>query len=137
MVREILFKTPFMTTIAAIVVGLGVCATRAQTPEGVGGLIVTIDGLRGAKGHVRVAVFNRESGFPDDELKAYRTTVARIEAAGLQVRFNELPFGTYAVSMYHDENDDAKFNKMSVRSSQGGVRRVEQHRAQDTHPRIS
>ena len=29
----------------------------------------------------------------------------------MKVRFDKVPDGDYAVSMYHDENDDARLNK--------------------------
>jgi len=99
------------TTIATIVLAVsgGAAATRAS--DNAGALVVTIDGFRNATGHARVAVFNREAGFPDDESAAYRTLVAEIKDRRVQVRFDGIPFGNYAVSMYHDENGDARFNK--------------------------
>ena len=74
-------------------------------------LVVTIEGFRNVAGHARVAVFNRNSGFPDDESVAYRKVVASIHDGRADVRFDDLPFADYAVSMYHDENDDGKLNK--------------------------
>jgi uncharacterized protein (DUF2141 family) len=89
------------------------CLAAGQTvgEDTASSVVVTIDGFRNPKGHARVAVFNRENGFPDDESRAYRTAIADIRNGRVQVRFDELPAGTYAVSMYHDENDDKKFNK--------------------------
>lgn len=93
---------------------MAIVATVLSTPAGggdTGSIVVTIDGLRNAKGSARVALFNREPGFPDEEPAAYRTFVAEIVGAQVLVRFEQLPSGTYAVAMYHDENGDAKFNK--------------------------
>ena len=72
---------------------------------------MTIQGFRSAVGHARVAVFNRNAGFPDDESAAYRTVVTSVSDGQAAVRFDDLPLGDYAVAMYHDENDDAKLNK--------------------------
>ena len=48
-------------------------------------------------------------------LRINEFSVSILDAASIhrqvQVRFDELPAGTDAVSMYHDENDDKKFNK--------------------------
>ena len=75
-----------------------------------GTLVVTIQGFRSVAGHARVAVFNRDAGFPDDESAAYRRVVTDISYGGVEVRFDDLPLADYAVSMSHDEND-AKLNK--------------------------
>lgn len=87
----------------------GSAAIRASAASGT--LVVTIQGFRSAVGHARVAVFNRETGFPDDESAAYRAVVTGISNGQAEVRFDDLPVADYAVSMYHDENDDAKLNK--------------------------
>ena len=76
-----------------------------------GTLVVTIQGFRSVAGHARVAVFNRDAGFPDVESAAHRKVVTDISDGGVEVRFDDLPLADYAVSMYHDENDDAKLNK--------------------------
>ena len=76
-----------------------------------GTLVVTIQGFRSAVGHARVAVFNRGAGFPDDESTAYRAVVTGISDGQAEVHFDDLPPADYAVSMYHDANDDAKLNK--------------------------
>ena len=76
-----------------------------------GTLVVTMDGFRSTAGHARVAVFNRAAGFPDNESAAYRAVVTRISDGQAEVRFDDLPLADYAVSMYHDANDDAKLNK--------------------------
>jgi uncharacterized protein (DUF2141 family) len=56
-------------------------------------------------------VFNRNAGFPDDESVAYRRVITSIHDGQAEVRFDDLTFADYAVSMYHDENDDGKLNK--------------------------
>jgi uncharacterized protein (DUF2141 family) len=77
----------------------------------VGVLSVTVDGFRSDTGHARVAVFKDARGFPDDGSAAMRRVVASIKDGKTQVRFDGLPFGDYAVSMFHDKNDDGKLNK--------------------------
>jgi uncharacterized protein (DUF2141 family) len=57
-----------------------------------------------------VALFSHERGFPDDESGAYRKIVSDIQNGQVQVRFDELPEGSYALLTYHDENGDEKFN---------------------------
>src|SRR5262245_14546357 len=102
-----------MLLLAALCVTLGADGRAAwrRHADDSGTIVVTITGFRNASGHARVALFNRETGFPDAESAAFRRIVARIDRDLVAVRFNDVPFGEYAVSMYHDANDDAKLNK--------------------------
>ena len=84
-------------------------AGEEKTPPGT--LRVAVDGFRNTRGQARVAVFDRDKGFPDDESTAVRGVVAAISGGRIQVQFEGLPPGDYAVSFYHDENDDGKLNK--------------------------
>ena len=95
--------------IMALGANVGPTALKAGATSGT--LVVAIQGFRNAAGHARVAVFNRAAGFPDDEAAAYRTVVTGISDGQAKARFDDLPLADYAVSMYHDENDDAKLNK--------------------------
>jgi len=96
-----------------LVTGFGMAreSATAAVADRVGTIDVSIEGFRNAAGHARVALFNGEAGFPDDESAAYRKTVAVIEGGRVEVRFDGVPRGEYAVAMYHDENDDGKLNK--------------------------
>ncbi len=72
-------------------------------------LTVTINGTRNADGSIAAAIFNKESSFP----KAGMVLAAfRIKATPGPVSFtvHGLPSGRYAVTAYHDENDDGKLD---------------------------
>jgi uncharacterized protein (DUF2141 family) len=101
--------------VGAVIIASVLCTAGEARPTQAGGrlgtLEVMIDGFRSARGHARVALFNRDAGFPDNESAAYRSALTEIANGRVHVRFEDLPFGPYAVSMYHDENDDARFNK--------------------------
>ncbi len=95
-------------TLAGVLVG-GPATRHAKAPV-LGSLVVSIDGFRNDRGHARVAVFDQPSGFPGQE-HALRGTAAKIAGGRVEVRFDSLPVGIYAVAMYHDENDDGVLNK--------------------------
>jgi uncharacterized protein (DUF2141 family) len=98
-------------SLAGIVVAMVALGGAAVGEDGAGSVVVTIKGFREFEGRARVVLFNREKGFPDDESRAYRTIVSDIRNGEVQVRFDELPAGEYALSTYHDENGDARFNR--------------------------
>lgn len=75
-----------------------------------GNLIVTVDGLNSQDGVVCIALFNNEAGFPTDGTKAIRNYCSAIATVPLAVKFDNLPFGKYAVSLIHDENQDSRLN---------------------------
>lgn len=71
-------------------------------------LVVTIDGLHSAGGHVWVALFSKSQGFPDGD---YSDQHAKIPARlGTMTVVFEVPPGLYAVGAYHDENDNGRLD---------------------------
>ena len=72
-------------------------------------LTVAVTGVRNANGSVAAALFNSEASFP----KAGQAVAAfRVKAAqgSFQVTFHDLPPGRYALTAYHDENDNGKLD---------------------------
>jgi uncharacterized protein (DUF2141 family) len=71
-------------------------------------LTIEVDGAVSDKGMVRVAVFDAAAEFPGKP-----THGQRIKADGAKgvVVFRDLPPGRYAVSAFHDENDNEKLDR--------------------------
>lgn len=78
--------------------------------EETGTIIVTIEGLRNCEGHLRVELWASEDGFPRDQEKALLRVVSIIDGESVQFVFDDLPFGEYAVSALHDEDENGKMN---------------------------
>lgn len=87
----------------------------AQTAE-TATLTVRVTGARNAKGKIGVTLFQSAQGFPDDTSKAFRQQSVEIDAKTMsaQLTFKDLPQGTYAVSVLHDENGNGKMDKNFV-----------------------
>jgi len=86
-------------------------AGAEQTPPDAAGTIeVCIDNIRSCNGTVGVALFNTKHGFPNKNSKAIE---GKSVPAGKQciVLFKNIPYGTYAVSVLHDENGNGKMDK--------------------------
>lgn len=88
--------------------------TAAQT----GTLTVTVTNLRTTEGVIKIALFNSEKGFPKIE-NAIRKS--EIPANGkTTVTYNNIPYGTYAITVMHDENGNGKLDtKMMVIPAEG------------------
>ncbi len=73
-------------------------------------LRVDITGLRSGDGKVHLAVFATPEAFPDnDAMLAEAIVWAR--AAGVHWVFSGLKPGTYALAVYHDENENREFDR--------------------------
>lgn len=75
-------------------------------------LEIDVAGLRSAKGWVRVCLSHDPRHFPDcsGDPTARRLTVPAAEAARIIVP--DLPSGSYAVALIHDENGNARLDKV-------------------------
>jgi len=73
---------------------------------------VAVEGLRSAKGSLRVCLTADPANFPGcvDDADAVRRTVPATIAL---VSFSGLPRGGYAVSVIHDENNNARLDTLA------------------------
>ena len=70
-------------------------------------LTVTIENIKSVEGKMFVAVYNKEDKF----LKTpYLGKISKIEGKSCTVTFEGLAVGTYAVSVYHDKNNNDKLD---------------------------
>ncbi len=96
-----------LTCILAIVLTIaGFCSTAQEK----GTLVIRISQLKNGNGAVLLSLYNKSAGFPKDPNAAIQKAKVKIENGTASVRFDDLPFGTYAVAMLHDENNDLKMN---------------------------
>jgi uncharacterized protein (DUF2141 family) len=72
-------------------------------------LIVTIQGTRSGNGYFYVALFSTPGGFPDGDYSIQQTEL-KAAPEPLNVVFNDLAPGTYAVGAYHDENNNRRLD---------------------------
>nr|WP_321223046.1 DUF2141 domain-containing protein [uncultured Psychroserpens sp.] len=68
---------------------------------------VKIKNLESNKGKVYVAVYDSEGAFLNTGLKSIMT---KITGNSCEVTFKDIPKGVYAISMFHDENDNKKLD---------------------------
>ncbi|TMM43982.1 DUF2141 domain-containing protein [Colwellia ponticola] len=73
------------------------------------GIQVTIPNIKNSTGAVACALFESSSGFPTEFLHS-ATNIVMIKIRDTQARCNflDIPPGTYALAVIHDENKDGK-----------------------------
>ncbi|MBZ4044249.1 DUF2141 domain-containing protein [Flavobacterium hibisci] len=74
-------------------------------------LTVTVSGVKNNRGAVKVGLYNSEGTF----LKTtYKSLASEIKNNKAVVIFDNLPAGEYAISTYHDENNNGKLDRNAM-----------------------
>ncbi len=83
--------------------------TIVSGDENKSSLTVVVNGVKPG-GTLYVSLFNQPDGYPTDPDKAYKKDMKKVSSKQERFVFKGIPFGTYAVSVWHDENDNGKMD---------------------------
>jgi uncharacterized protein (DUF2141 family) len=83
----------------------------AALPTFAADLAIRVDGVSGAEGSIRVAVFNSADTFL---AKPLRGVEAPAQAGTVKVLVTDLPAGDYAFAVYHDANGNGKMDRNTM-----------------------
>lgn len=72
-------------------------------------LTVVIVGLENSRGDIQIGLFNSEESYKGKKEK-YKGTIIKIKDRKAKWTVNGVPYGTYAIKAFHDENSDDKIN---------------------------
>ncbi|MEH2379360.1 MAG: DUF2141 domain-containing protein [Nostoc sp.] len=78
-----------------------------------GKLTIEIDGLKNKEGQVCTSLFASSQGFPSDRDRALQKQCRKITDIPLTITFENLKAGSYAVAVFHDQNNDRTLNSNS------------------------
>ncbi len=95
------------------------CAENAPPPATVqpletGCIKIQVTGLKNTTGLIGVALYSSKQGFPDTPAKAFATRVRKISETTEEFAFDSIPFGSYALSVLHDENSNGRMDKLPI-----------------------
>ncbi|TCD47440.1 DUF2141 domain-containing protein [Chlorobium sp. N1] len=79
-----------------------------------GSVRVRISALSSTDGILGAALYSSKKGFPDKPDRAYMSKAMKLEDGTPVFVFQNVPFGTYAVSILHDENGNGKMDKTFI-----------------------
>ncbi|NTW10243.1 MAG: DUF2141 domain-containing protein [Chlorobiaceae bacterium] len=96
-------------------------ASVAVAPVQSGTIVVNITDLKKTLGMLGVSLHNSKSGFPGKHEQAYANQTKKITGPVEKVIFENVPFGTYAISVVHDENSNGKLDKNFIGIPKEGV----------------
>ncbi|MEQ8808049.1 MAG: DUF2141 domain-containing protein, partial [Imperialibacter sp.] len=84
---------------------------ESQAGDNQGRLVVKVTNLGDLKGQVMVGLFDKEDNFLKKPIKGIS---AKATAEGQELVFENLPYGEYAVSVIHDENENGELDTFLV-----------------------
>ncbi len=93
----------------ALLIALTAAPLLAQDAASSGAIEVEIPDLRSARGSVRCGLYATAKGFP--EVPPSRSVVVTVRAKQATCAFKDVPAGQYAVSLFHDEDNDGALDK--------------------------
>jgi uncharacterized protein (DUF2141 family) len=110
-----IFQVAVSSAVLAFLLWAPFQSLQAQTKE-TGTLTVRVSGARNTNGKIWVNLFQDAQGFPDDPSKAIQQRSVEVDpnTMSTQVSFKDLPYGSHAVSVLHDENGNGKMDKNFV-----------------------
>jgi uncharacterized protein (DUF2141 family) len=89
--------------------------SRAQDASQAGGIKVEVTGFRNDNGQLGCSLWNGPAGFPRDDSHILKHVWAPIkDARGECVFAGTFPAGDYAVTLFHDENKNGKFDSNMI-----------------------
>jgi len=96
---------------ALLLVAAALPATaRAGDAAKADGIKVEVTGFRNDKGQLGCSLWAGPAGFPRDDSHIFRHVWAPIKDAHGECAFAGVPAGDYAVTLFHDENKNGKFD---------------------------
>lgn len=96
-------------------------ASDASLSLQVGTLVLELGELRNLLGAVHVGLFNSAAGFPSDASQAFRAGSFPVTEIPLRICFPDVPFGHYAATVHHDENQDGQLSVNSLGIPKEGI----------------
>ena len=107
--KDRLFLTLALASIAALMLANFPVPAVAQTP--CPGIHVKILNIRNSTGTVACALFESPHGFPTEYLlSATNVMIIKIRKTQARCDFEDIPPGTYAMAVIHDENMNGKLD---------------------------
>lgn len=104
----------FATIIAGVLASVPVTAARGNN------ITVHVSSFRSVKGSLRCRLYSRGDGFPGKPPFEAEQSVA-VTAKTMTCKFGSVAPGTYAVALFHDENDNGKLDTNFVGIPREGV----------------
>ncbi len=96
-------KTLFFTVMTLLLV----CTTTIYAQDSKQLIDVIIDNIKSDKGTINIGLYKQKENFLK---KPYKSISIKAQKEGVKVTFKNIEEGEYAISIYHDEDDNQQLN---------------------------
>lgn len=96
----------FATCLLLLISGSSLLRAQATSSR----VTIKITDVHNATGKVEIGLWASKEGFPKDGEKTFRKIRVAIVNGTASTTFDGVPFGTYAIAVYHDENNNGKMD---------------------------
>lgn len=103
MLKVFKVSTVAIATLASLNFGKTIAVPTAK-------LRIVVNQLPNQKGEICMRIYAKEQGFPQSSKNVVQSGCTKITGRSAIKEFYGLPYGTYAVALFHDENGDGKLN---------------------------
>ena len=76
-----------------------------------GTVVIEVNGLKNTDGQLFISLYNNADDFPEVDKEYLIIVVDSIPGTTVTVRFEDIPYGDYAMAMFHDENRSGEIDK--------------------------
>ncbi|MBW1295935.1 DUF2141 domain-containing protein [Aquimarina litoralis] len=84
-----------------------ICSFTAQAQNDTNTIQIQISNIKSSEGTISIGLYNSEESFYK---KTFKSKKVKSEKGELIVTLENIPKGTYAISLFHDENDNNKLD---------------------------
>jgi uncharacterized protein (DUF2141 family) len=95
--------------LALAMVSFAAFVAAAEEEAKVGTLAIVVVDLKNDDGHLSVALFDSAESYSEED-RVFRTAQSKVKGGRSELEFADVPFGTYALKIYHDENANDKLD---------------------------
>ena len=99
----------FFVVVGMVLLSITILAQKGE-------LKISISNIKSNTGNIKVALYDKENGegFLKNIDVAIRKKILTINEKNAGVIFSNIPYGTYAVSLFHDENNNGEMDRASI-----------------------
>ncbi|MCC5943699.1 MAG: DUF2141 domain-containing protein [Bernardetiaceae bacterium] len=102
-------KMRYLFLIFVLVLGLSAYGFQSTSTNS-GTIEIEVKNIKNEDGKILISLFKGAEGFPSNGKAAYKTVQKSIKGNSIVVKFENLPYGQYAVALLHDENGNMKMD---------------------------
>ena len=95
--------------------------TAEAEAERTGGITIRVEGIKSDKGSIVLILCNSQDMYQSELDKygeisdtSFRSVSAEIKSNSFEWIFEDIPYGEYALMLYHDENNNGKLDKNAM-----------------------